>query len=95
LGPEAVLKLRAVMSNGDFETREHERAYLPPDQDEYTLGARSGPSLEAIHTHSLLGHDYLPGFDSCGGYRERGHASAAASPGVAEVRKNQLQCGEL
>lgn len=45
-GAEAVLKLRAVLSRGDFTTywafhvaREHERVHQAPHQDRYVLGA--------------------------------------------------------
>ncbi|QIY94485.1 hypothetical protein HEP87_11260 [Streptomyces sp. S1D4-11] len=45
-GAEAILDLRAVHSNNDFDTywryhvtREHARLYPTDDQDEYTLGA--------------------------------------------------------
>jgi hypothetical protein len=49
MGPdraEAVLSIRAVISNGDFEeywrfhlVREHQRLYPGADQGQYTLGA--------------------------------------------------------
>jgi hypothetical protein len=45
-GAEAILTLRAVISNGDFEeywpfhlTREHQRLYPGTAQGQYTLGA--------------------------------------------------------
>ena len=45
-GAEAVLTLRAVISNGDFEeywnfhlTREHQRLHPGTKQGQYTLGA--------------------------------------------------------
>jgi hypothetical protein len=45
-GAEAVLKLRALLDNGDFDaywrchlTREHQRVHPAPQQDEYHLTA--------------------------------------------------------
>ncbi|MFJ8143259.1 hypothetical protein [Streptomyces sp. NPDC096013] len=45
-GAEAVLRLRALITNGDFEdywifhtAREHQRLYPSPDQQNYSLTA--------------------------------------------------------
>jgi hypothetical protein len=62
-GAEAVLTLRAVISNGDFDeywsfhlTREHQRLYPGTAQGDYALGA--DPSLQTSRT---LWHCRLPG----------------------------------
>jgi hypothetical protein len=45
-GAEAVLQLRALIDNGDFDayrrfhlTREHQRVHPPPEQERYDLAA--------------------------------------------------------
>lgn len=56
-GAEAVLTLRAVISNGDFEeywrfhlAREHQRLYPGTKQGQYTLGACRTTSLQRSYT---------------------------------------------
>lgn len=51
-GAEAVLRLRAVVANGDLDfywhfhtAREHERLYPTPDQQDFNLTARSRACL--------------------------------------------------
>jgi hypothetical protein len=60
-GAEAVLTLRAVISNGDFEEywqfhleREHQRLYPGIKQGQYALGAWPASSLRTTCTHFAL-----------------------------------------
>jgi hypothetical protein len=62
-GAEAVLRLRAVTGNGDFEAywafhirREHDRLHQARCQDDYDLIARPNGSLQKSYTQSRLDH---------------------------------------
>jgi hypothetical protein len=55
-GTEAILTLRAVISNGDFDeywhfhlARVHQRLYPGTTQGQYALGARPAPACDEVH----------------------------------------------
>jgi hypothetical protein len=67
-GAEAVLILRAVISNGDFEEywrfhleREHQRLHPGTTQGQYTLGALPASSLQTSCTQKKMGAALLEG----------------------------------
>jgi hypothetical protein len=66
-GAEAVLTLRAVISNGDFEEYwrfhlacEHQRLYPGTGQGQHTLGALPASSLQTSCTRLVLGRSAQP-----------------------------------